>query len=256
MRGNLEAAAGHTTWRRRRAIMPAATVAFVLAAALVFLVVQPAAGASGPARAGALYRVATNQKVVALTFDDGPDPRWTPRVLDLLAAHGDHATFFQIGTNALAHRDLVTRLLQSGNEIGNHTLAHPHLPTLSTARIRDEIRDGSNAVVEAGAPRPMMFRPPIGLTDGRVAAASAAQGLRTVFWGACVEHYVNHNDVAAGTRNLLAKVRPGMIILAHDGGIPDRTRTMQSLPMLLDELRRQGYRVVTVSELLAVGAGS
>src|SRR5262249_28061354 len=115
-----------------------------------------------------------------------------------------------------------------------------------------EVADGSNALLAAGAPKPVLFRPPLGLTDERVAAITEAQGLRTVLWSACVEHYVNHVDVAAGTARLLANIRPGMIILAHDGGIPDRTRTMQSLPTLLDGLDKRGYKVVTVSQLVAV----
>src|SRR5205085_7270461 len=131
---------------------------------------------------------------------------------------------------------------------GNHTLDHPHLTALTTAQISDEVQGGSDALVAAGAPQPRLFRPPIGLTDERVAAVTKAQGLETVFWGACVEKYVNHGDgVVGGTARLLDHVRPGMIILAHDGGIPNRTRTMQALPMLLDGLAQRGYQVVTVS---------
>src|SRR5437764_2519588 len=171
--------------RRRRTALAGALAAVVLSLGLTIGVVEPALGATGSGRAGALFQVATKQKVVALSFDDGPDPRWTPRVLDLLAAHHDHATFFQIGDNALAHRDLVAHVLDSGDEIGNHTLDHPHLTALSSEGIRREISEGGDALVAAGAPRPVLFRPPIGLTDDRVAEASKAQGLRTVFWGAC-----------------------------------------------------------------------
>src|SRR4051812_17122265 len=244
------AAVGRRGEVRRAPILIAALLAI---SALVIGLVEPAMSSPSPGKAHALFRVATNRKVVALSFDDGPDPRWTPRVLDLLVAHGDHATFFQIGDNALAHRDLVARVLASGNEIGNHTLDHAHLPTLTTGQIADEVRKGGDALVAAGAPRPELFRPPLGLTDDRVEGVTEAQGLRTVLWGACVEHYVNHADVAASTARLLDAVRPGMIILAHDGGIPDRSRTMQALPVLLDGLARRGYEVVTVSELVAAG---
>jgi peptidoglycan/xylan/chitin deacetylase (PgdA/CDA1 family) len=219
--------------------------------ALVVVAVEPAVSAPGPGKAHALFRVPTTHKIVALSFDDGPDPHWTPHVLDLLEAHGDHATFFQIGKNALAHKDLVARVEGTGNEIGNHTLDHAHLTQLTATQIRDEVSEGTDALVTAGAPTPVLFRPPLGRTNDRVADVTEAQGLRTVLWSACVEHYIDHVDVATGTTRLLDNIRPGMIILAHDGGIPNRTRTMQSLPMLLDGLDRLGYKVVTVSQLVA-----
>jgi len=235
-------------WLRRRRVAVTVTVAV---AGLVVVAVEPAVSAPGPGKAHALFRVRTKDKIVALSFDDGPDPRWTPHVLDLLEAHGDHATFFEIGMHAVAHKDLVMRIERDGNEIGNHTLDHPHLTGLTSTQIRDEVRNGTNALLAAGAPQPVLFRPPLGLTDERVAAITESQGLRTVLWSACVEHYVNHVDVAVGTDRLLANVRPGMIILAHDGGIPNRSRTMQSLPRLLDGLAKRGYKVVTVSQLVA-----
>src|SRR3954453_19526969 len=185
--------------RTRRLRVPVLVGAVLTLSALLVGLIEPATSSPSPGKAHALFRVATTRKVVALTFDDGPDPRWTPHVLDLLAAHGDHATFFEIGNNALAHRDLVARVLASGDEIGNHTLDHAHLPTLTAAQIGDELQRGSHALLEAGAPQPTWFRPPLGLTDGRVAAAAETQDLRTVLWGACLEHYVNHADVAAST---------------------------------------------------------
>jgi peptidoglycan/xylan/chitin deacetylase (PgdA/CDA1 family) len=232
--------------------MALALAAVSLAAmALVGVVAVQPAGASDRTPPLVFSHVHTHQKLVALTFDDGPDPRWTPTVLRLLAEHGAHATFFEIGDNATAHPDLVAQVLAAGDEIGNHTLDHAHLPDLSTPQIRSELKAGGNALVAAGAPRPHYFRPPIGLTDSRVRTVAAEQHLRTVFWDLCVEHYVNHTDVAAGTDALLAKVGPGTIILGHDGGIPDRSRTMESLPRLLDGLTKRGYRIVSVSQLEA-----
>src|ERR671932_10286 len=93
-------------WFRRRRV-PVAIAVAVAGAALLAGAVEPATSSPSPGKAHALFGVHTDRKIVALTFDDGPDPRWTPHVLDLLAAHGDHATFFQIGDNAMAHRDLV-----------------------------------------------------------------------------------------------------------------------------------------------------
>lgn len=237
-----------------------ARLALITAVAVMVAVVgaSTALAGAGPRRTGkegALFAVRTHDKVVALTFDDGPDPRWTPAVLAMLRAHHAHATFFLVGEHALAHRDLVADLLADGHEIGNHTFDHPHLPALGDAAIREEIARGEQAIVDAGAPAPTLFRPPIGLTDERVAAATRDAGLRTVLWRGCVEHFVNHQPVAVGVSRMLDGVRPGAILLAHDGGIPDRSRTMQALPLLLDGLKARGYRVVTVSDLEARDIG-
>jgi peptidoglycan/xylan/chitin deacetylase (PgdA/CDA1 family) len=238
---------------RRRVIV---TVIAVSLLALAAFTLEPAWGSTRSGKEGALFRVPVRERVVALSFDDGPDPRWTPQILRDLAAHDAHATFFEIGDNALAHRDLVAAVLAAGNEIGNHTLDHRHLPDLTTGEVHAELTLGSEALVRAGAPRPTLFRPPLGMTDERVAEAARANGLQTVYWQACVEKFVNHTDVTAGTNALLRRVRPGAIILAHDGGIPDRSRTMQAIPQLLDGLQKRGYRVVTVSELQALGGRS
>ena len=239
---------GRTRWAVGAAL---AVVVGVLAASTAWA----GAGTGHDGYEGALFDVPVTQKVVALSFDDGPDPRWTPHVLDLLRAHDAHATFFLVGEHAKANRGLVADVLADGNEVGNHTYDHAHLPDLSRAEIRAEIRDGERAIVESGAPAPTLFRPPIGLTDERVAAEARAAGLRPVFWRLCVEHYVNHRPVPAGVQLMLDRVRPGMILLAHDGGIPDRSRTMDALPALLDGLAARGYRVVTVGELERLGIG-
>src|SRR5437899_2654938 len=103
----------------------------------------------------------------------------------------------------------------------------------------------------AGAPRPKLFRPPKGLTDEVVGVLANANRYRTIFWDLTVEHFVDHAGVVAGVDELLEKVRPGSIILAHDGGIPNRARTVHALPLLLRGLRARGYRIVSVSQLLA-----
>jgi peptidoglycan-N-acetylglucosamine deacetylase len=198
-----------------------------------------------------IYSISTHRKVVALSFDDGPDPRWTPIVLSALRSHHDHATFFLIGQNALAHRDLVAAELAGGDEIGNHTFDHAHLPSLSSERIVQEVNDGADAIVKAGAPRPTLFRPPLGLKDARVEAAVASAGERVVLWRLTVEKYVNHHSRRVALRRFLSKVRPGMVLLAHDGGVPNRQRTIDALVPLLDGLKQRGYEVVTVSQLEA-----
>ncbi len=205
------------------------------------------------ARSPAIYRVDTRSRVIALTFDDGPDPRWTPTVLRLLAREHAHATFFLIGTRALAFPAYVRAELAAGDQVGDHTWSHPDLTDLSRARVEREIARGAWAVERAGAPRPVFFRPPLGWSDHTVAAVARADHLRTILWNVAVEHYVDHASEAIALERLLHAIRPGSIVLAHDGGAVDRSRTIAVLPLLLQDLARRGYRLTTVSALLAAG---
>ena len=211
----------------------------------------------------AVFRVPTNKPIVALSFDDGPDPRYTPRVLDLLDQHRAKATFFVVGVNTLAHRDLVNDMRASGHSFGNHTYDHVELQTLTQSRVRDEIDHAASAFRTAGVPTAStempMFRPPKGYTSPNVRLATAHDKYRTIFWDACVEHFVNHMPVAQGVERMLHHVAAGSLLLAHDGGAIagtgrpalDRSRTMEALPLLLAGLKRKGLTVVDVPTLLA-----
>jgi peptidoglycan/xylan/chitin deacetylase (PgdA/CDA1 family) len=202
-------------------------------------------------RKGAVVRVETKQRLVALTFDDGPDPRWTPRVLELLRQYHAHATFFQVGKNVVAHPDLVHAVLNDGNEVADHTWDHPDLDLMSAVQVGAEITQGADALRQVGAPAPKYFRPPKGLTDEAVGVLADANQYRTIFWDLCLERFVDHTpDVPDAMQDMLTRVRPGSIILAHDGGIPDRTKTLQTLPMLLKGLQARGFKMVDVTQLL------
>jgi len=211
---------------------------------------QPA-GTAPAGRKGAVVRVETKQRLVALTFDDGPDPRWTPKVLELLRQYHAHATFFEVGLNVTAHADLVHAVLADGNEVGDHTWDHPDLELMSAPQVDQEITAGAEAISRVGAPAPKYFRPPKGLTDEAVGVLANANRYRTIFWDLCLERFVDHTpDMPDAVLDLLTRVKPGSIILAHDGGIPDRTKTLKTLPMLLQGLKARGYKMVDVSQLL------
>jgi peptidoglycan/xylan/chitin deacetylase (PgdA/CDA1 family) len=216
------------------------------------LVVVPAWEGSAATHHGAIFGVGTSQKAVALTFDDGPDPRWTPDVLALLAKDKARATFFVVGRRATQHPDLVAMEVRAGDEVGNHTWNHKRLKGLPPAAIGAELEDGEKAIRRAGAPAPRYFRPPYGAADQTMAAVAAAHGYRTVYWGLCVERFSNHHPPGAAVRAILRRVRPGMIILAHDGGPPDRSRTMAVLPAVLRGLARRGYRIDDVTQLMRI----
>ena len=207
----------------------------------------------------ALFRADTSEPIVALTFDDGPDPLYTPKVLDMLKTAGARATFFLVGVNARTHQDLVTRIMDEGHTIGNHTYDHRELELLQPNAVQAEIERGQRALVAAGAPAPTLFRPPKGYTDDVVGVLADVARFRTVFWDACVEHFVNHQSVADGVRQLLNRVQPGSVVLAHDGGNItgsgrrplSRRPTIEALPFVLAGLADRGLEVVDVPTLLA-----
>ena len=222
------------------------------------LVVAAAGVATAPAAvagkdAGPVNELHTTQRMVALTFDDGPNPRWTPAVLQTLKQYNASATFFDVGRRALAHPDLVAQELAQGMKVEDHTYTHPHLTALTSAGVRAELAGGSAALMHLGVPRPLEFRPPFGDRDGRVDDIGRSMGYRMVLWDFCLEHYIHRYGIRLGVERLVGAVRPGSIILAHDGGIPNRGRTLLALPLLLRRLHAAGYRVVNASTLIAAG---
>ena len=201
--------------------------------------------------------VRTTSDAVALTFDDGPDPRFTPHVLDVLAEAGATATFFVVGRNATEHPDLVRRVVGEGHEVANHTQDHVWLDCLDDAGVRGQIATATASLRAAGAPAPYLFRPPRGWTSRTVDRASAALGLRTVFWSDCLEAWLHHG-VQAAARQVADGARPGSVLLLHDGGCVhgpnaqqlDRGPTVEALPRLLAQLRRRGLAVASLRPLL------
>jgi len=198
---------------------------------------------------GAIIRTITRSRVVALSIDDGPDPRFTPDVLATLRAHQAGATFFVVGVNARAHVDLIKREVRAGNEVANHTFDHPHLSRLGQFATRREVDLGRRELIAAGGPEPLLIRAPYGEFTPSLMATAASRGVLPVGWSLTVERALDGRSIPAAVNWLMRRVRPGTIILAHDG-LLDRSRTVKALPLLLDELGRHGYRVVTVSELL------
>jgi peptidoglycan/xylan/chitin deacetylase (PgdA/CDA1 family) len=179
-------------------------------------------------------------------------------VLRILRRFKANATFFVVGVNALAHPDLIHDCLKAGHELGNHTLDHEDLARLDRAGVAAQIRGGADAIVAAGGPRPRLFRPPKGRSDAIVAEFAAAEGYETYLWHVCLEHFVHQSGVEEGVRELLEAVKPGTIILAHDGGHIEapghptlrRDSTIAALPLLLEGLRRRHYRAATLTTVL------
>lgn len=186
-----------------------------------------------PERAG---ERAGNRGTVYLTFDDGPDPHWTPQVLDVLRRHDVPAVFFEVGQNVAAHPDLVARIRSEGHLIGNHTWSHAKLTDLRNAAIVDQLRRTDVAL----GGRVRCVRPPYGATDPRVAGVVDARGQHSVLWDVDPEDWARPG-VARIVRRVLAQVHDGARILMHDGG-GERSQTVAALEQVITRLEERGYR--------------
>lgn len=211
--------------------------------------VRPDRGAPGAASTTVVWGGDPTARRIALTFDDGPHPDWTPKVLAALEAAQAPATFFCLGRNvhdhAAIHRSSVGR-----HELANHTWDHPDLARFAYDRCRDEISRTTAEIEKAWGVTPTLFRPPYGHVGGAAVLAAAELGLTTVLWSAQAREDVvaSHPDNIVG--DLASLVRPGSIVLAHDTGPTDRLTTIDRLPRIIERLRSDGYELVTVSTLL------
>jgi peptidoglycan/xylan/chitin deacetylase (PgdA/CDA1 family) len=195
------------------------------------------------------------QRRVALTFDDGPDPDATPRLLDVLAARRVRATFFLIGERAARHPDLVRAIAAAGHEVGNHTWRHRNAWFLAPEATAREIEDGGRILADILGRGPRLYRPPWGIVNVAALCTARRLGLLTVLWS--IQHEgLRPRDPGAQLRHVSRRLHDGAIIDLHDApGLPRApVRLLAMMPGLLDLLEARGYRPVSVSELLA-GAG-
>lgn len=181
-----------------------------------------------PGRAG-------GRGTVYLTFDDGPDPRWTPQVLAVLRRHGVPAVFFQVGQNAAAHPELVARVRSEGHLVGNHTWSHEKLTDLRDRAIGDQL-DRTDAALGG---RVRCVRPPYGATDPRVAEVIGARGQRAVLWDVDPQDWARPGADRI-VRRVLGQVHDGALVLMHDGG-GDRRQTVAALEQVITRLEERGY---------------
>jgi peptidoglycan/xylan/chitin deacetylase (PgdA/CDA1 family) len=180
-----------------------------------------------PTAAAAL---AGNAKVIFLTFDDGPDPVWTPKILKILAKYGAKATFFEVGQRIQAHPGLRGWVLAGGHTIGNHSISHPRLTSVSAARRHHEIFDG---------PKSRCFRPPYGASNPKVRADIKAAGMTQVLWNVDPRDWARPGTSAI-VQIILNHARHRNIVLMHDGG-GDRSQTVAALAKVLPTLKARGY---------------
>jgi peptidoglycan-N-acetylglucosamine deacetylase len=184
---------------------------------------------------------------IYLTFDDGPDPEWTPRVLDLLAATRTRASFFVIGLNARHSPALVRRAAAEGHTIGNHTFSHRHPWIMSADEARREVMNGTHAIAEILGQLPLFYRPPHGRARRCMTEAAAACGQMQVLWD---HSAVDWGPLGSATRidKRLARVVPGEIVLMHDSvnrhNRPDQL--LEVLPRFIANMQHRGVRAIAL----------
>lgn len=202
-----------------------------------------------PAHAMVIRRHGINggRKVVALTFDDGPWPGQTDAILRELAAEDVQATFFMIGSQVRRQPDLVRRVRDAGHAIGNHTQAHARLDIAPAPVVRNEVTGAQQAIQEVAGVKPRWFRPPGGRTSAVVNKEVARFDMRTVMWTVDPQDW-RQPPTSRIITDVLAGVRPGAVVLLHDGG-GERATTIAALGPLIRELKKRGYTFVTLDEL-------
>ncbi len=203
-------------------------------------------------RANIIRHLSAQSSQTHLTFDDGPHPEYTPRVLDVLAAAGTHATFFMVGIAAEGHAALTRRVLADGHEVGNHTWSHPHPGLLRAAVARHEVTAGSIAIANVIGARPRYFRPPYGRMRRCMTEAAAEQGQSVVLWSLSGKDW-GPLGRARWIAERLSRARAGDIVLLHDA--PWRYNrpweTLKVLTAFLSRLKRDGLTSETLERGVA-----
>lgn len=236
--------------RRRLAVCMAA---LFLVAALADYAARFVAAVVATEADVAIRHVPVSSKVIALTFDDGPDGEFTPRILEVLRAHRAKATFFVVGKQVEYYPDILRQIAAAGHEIGSHTYTHPRLSSISAERLRSELARTADLIRATCGATPVCFRPPFGAISSGAIQVVRDYGYAIILW----DRELDSRDwerpgVDRIVERVVTHASPGGIVLMHDGG-GHRSQTVAALARILAQLDAQGYRFVTVSELLRLG---
>jgi peptidoglycan/xylan/chitin deacetylase (PgdA/CDA1 family) len=195
------------------------------------------------------------EKIVALTFDDGPSCVWTPKILDELKKTGTKVTFFMLGEHVVKYPEVAKRVAQEGHEIGNHTYDHHVLIYYKEGQLEKEIRDTQSAITNITGKTIRYFRPPKAWLTSREKKIIKGMGYKIILWSLNAKDWVTFDDKYI-VKYIVKNIKPGDIILFHDSGGAfsteggDRDETVRTIPMLIEELKEKGYRFVTITGLL------
>ena len=195
-----------------------------------------------------VWEIQTKEKVVALTFDDGPHPKYTEQILNLLEQYGAKGTFFLVGKHAEKNPQVVFRMYEEGHEIANHTYTHPF--TTSVPKVMKEIKQTEETLFSITGYSPNLFRPVEGQYTDKLVEEVVKEGYKIVMWS---WHQDTEDWKDPGVNKIVNKVLNGIeegnIVLFHDGG-GNREQTVKALEIILPKLKEQGYKFITVTEML------
>lgn len=195
-----------------------------------------------------LWRARTSQRVAALTFDDGPEPRFTAPLLDVLEQEQVRATFFVCGSQAARHPELVRRQVDHGHEVGNHTWSHADLAMLGHDETRRELTRTAEVVTTLTGSAPRVLRPPWGRISGTAMQVAAEMSTDVMVWD--VRLLDRERDEAGNVDHVLEHLAPGMVLLGHDAGAATRAIGLAAIPEIIRQAKERGFRFVTASEML------
>lgn len=193
------------------------------------------------------YRGDKTKKEVALTFDDGPDPVWTPKVLDVLRKHKIKATFFLIGKKAEKYPDIVKQIHQQGHVIGTHTYSHLNITYCKKPKAIFEIEKTHNIIKKITGEDPYLFRPPYGAYQKRFYNYLKQYNYKIILWTISAEDW-NGDSTEKIEARILSGIRPGAILLFHDSG-GNRQPTIDALNIIIEKIKNLGYNFITVEEM-------
>lgn len=215
-------------------------------ASLAVIIIAGAYYYAADDRAKVIKKVTTNQKVVALTVDDGPNSKSTPELLAVLREKNVKLTMFILGRNAEQHPELLAQAAADGHEIASHTYSHNFINRISREEFEKEL-DKTEKLITAVAQKPVLLRPPGGGYNDAVVLQAQRRGYTCVLWSVDTQDW-KRPSVSTVVNNAMSGIQPGSIVLMHDG--QDNLPTAKAIGIIVDRLREQGYKLVTVSELL------
>ena len=201
-------------------------------------------------QAKTIYKVepSNKEKVIALTIDDGPWPKTTGEMLDILKLNNVKATFFWVGSALQENPEIAKRVVAEGHAIGNHTWHHWYRK-MDEATAKSEIEKTNDLIYKTTGVKTSFFRPPGGYLNNGLAAYAKSQKNSVVMWSVTSADTDPRAKYQVFVKNVIRDAKPGAIVLMHDGG-GNRERTVKALPAIVSGLKQQGYRFVTVPELL------
>lgn len=196
------------------------------------------------------YKNENSYMKIALTFDDGPHPRYTGQILDVLEEYDIKATFFVVGVNAKNYPDSLIDVIKRGHEIGNHTYSHPHVSGLNTYTLTDEVEKCESTIYGLTDYKTKLFRPPEGMIDADVRTVLRSLDYKVIMWDIDTRDWA-HEPPEKIAENVISNIASGDIILMHDY-IGHNSPTVEAIKIFIPVLLEKGYKFVVISELIGL----